>query len=260
MNMKGIDPYHHFGLRQAWLAHFMDEGIACFSQGVLGTVQYTALKTWLKEANLIDLVKQGNTTNTVVSDLGNKLIPMGPFNPFVWSIIWANLAYNSTICRWYCLNTDIGASYEKGDLVIMLGEGFSKSNRENAITALTETLRQSPIGAALKQGIPVDKAYLRAGWDYPHAVALLYALYLYAENTGRRSFTFSELVNSRSNPDATGISPSDIYGIDVKAFREQVQGLAMKFPKHIRVSFVANLDNIILENFSSLEVLDLAEE
>ena len=34
----------------------------------------------------------------------------------------------------------------------------------------------------------------------------------------------------------------------------------MHFPKYIRVSFVANLDNIILEDFSSLDVLDLAEE
>lgn len=62
----------------------------------------------------------------------------------------------------------------------------------------------------------------------PHAVALLYSLYLYAEHTGRRSFTFSELISAKNNPDATGMSPSDIYGIDVKAFREQVQGLAMR--------------------------------
>ena len=63
-----------------------------------------------------------------------------------------------------------------------------------------------------------------------------------------------------SNKDTAGISPSDIYAIDVKNFREAVQGLAMHSPKHIRVSFVANLDNIILENYSSLEILDLAEE
>ena len=132
-------------------------------------------------------------------------------------------------------------------------------------TALTETLRQSPVGSAIKQGIAIELSkntysYLRAGWDYPHAVALLYALYLYAEHTGRKSFTFTELVNAHSNPDATGISPADIYGTDVKAFREAVQGLALSYPKYIRVSFVANLDNIILEDFTSLEVLDLAEE
>ena len=56
------------------------------------------------------------------------------------------------------------------------------------------------------------------------------------------------------------MSPADIYGIDVKVFREAVQGLALRFPDYIRVSFVANLDNIILENFSSLDILDLAED
>jgi phosphoadenosine phosphosulfate reductase len=63
----------------------------------------------------------------------------------------------------------------------------------------------------------MDKGYLRAGWEMPHAVALLYTLYLYAEHTGRRSFTFSEMVSAKNNPEAAGMSPSDIYGIDVKA-------------------------------------------
>ena len=163
------------------------------------------------------------------------------------------------------MNTEIGATYEKGDLVVMIGEEYSKSTRDNAVTSLLETLRQSPIGSALQQGIPMELSkttysYYRAGWEYPHAVALLYTLYLYAEHTGRKSFTFSELVNAHSNPDAKGISPADIYGIDVKKFREDVQGLAISFPKHIRVSFVANLDNIILEDYSSDDIIDLAEE
>ena len=72
--------------------------------------------------------------------------------------------------------------------------------------------------------------------------------------------TFTELVNAHNNPNAPGVSPADIYGIDVKAFRENVQGLALQFPNHIRVSFVANLDNIILENYSSLDILELADE
>ena len=90
--MKGLDPYHHFGFRLAWLSHFMEDGISCFSKGVFGTVQYSALKTWLKDANIIDTKKEGNTNKTVITALGTKLSSMGPYNPFVWSIIWANLA------------------------------------------------------------------------------------------------------------------------------------------------------------------------
>lgn len=265
VNMKGLDPYHHFGLRQTWVDHFMEDGINCFSMGKIGTVQYGALRTWLKDANIIEMTKSGNASAIQITPLGNRLKAIGPYNPLTWAIIWANLSHNSTICKWYCLNAEIGTTYEKGDLSMMLGDDFSKANRDNAITALTDTLRQSPIGSALQQGIPIELtkstySYLRAGWETPHAVALLYALYLYAEHTGRRAFTFSELVGARNNPDATGMSPSDIYGIDVKAFREQVQGLAISFPKYIRVSFISNLDNIILEDFRSLDVLDLAEE
>lgn len=262
MNMKGMNPYQHFGLRQAWLEHYMTEGTDCFTQGVLGTRQYDGLKVWLKESNLLVAKKDKTLSTTALFD---KLKSFGPYNPFTWAIIWTNLAYNSVITRWYCLNAESGATYEKADLVVMLGDSYSKSNRENAITALAETLRQSPIGAALKQGIPIELkkntySYLREGWDYPDGVALLYALYLYAEHTGRKTFTFTELANAHANPEAKGISPHDIYGIDVKKFREMVQGLAMTYPQYIRVSFIANLDNIILEDYASIDILDLAED
>lgn len=262
MNMTGLNPYQHFGLRQAWLDHFMSEGGDCFGLGVLGNRQYDSLKVWLKESEILKSEKDKTLT---ITPLGEKLISFGPYRPITWAVIWANLAYNSKICRWYCLNAEIGATYEKGDLVVMLGESGSKSNRENAVMALSEVLRQSPVGTVLKQGIPIELSknsysYFRAGWDYPHAVALLYALYLYAEHTGRRSFTFTELANAHSNPEAAGISPSDIFGIEIKSFRELIQGLALNFPKYIRVSFVANLDNIILENYSSLEILELEED
>ena len=262
MNMKGMNPYQHFGLRQAWLEHYMNDGVKCFSMGVLGNRQYEGLKAWLKESGLLAIDKR---KSLVPTELFEKMTPFGSYNPFTWAIVWANLCYNSVISRWYCLNAEVGATYEKGDLVVMIGESYSKSTRENAITALTETFRMSPIGASLKQGIPIELtrntySYLRDGWDYPDAVALLYALYLYAEHVGKKSFTFTELANAHNNPDARGISPHDIYGIDLKAFREQVQGLAISFPKHIRVSFVGNLDNIILENYSSTDIIDLAQE
>ena len=85
----------------------------------------------------------------------------------------------------------------------------------------------------------------------------MYSLYLYAEHVGRKSFTFSELANSHKNSDSKGMSPHDIFGIE---FRDQIQGLAMSYPKYIRVSFIANLDNIILEDYSSNDILDLAQE
>ena len=260
VTMSSIDTTHAFGFRQAWLSHFLDTGADCFNQDVLGSRQYMSLKVWLKDAGLINVKRSGKINEIELSPLFEKIKPLGPYTPVVWAILWANTAYSSTIVHWFCLNVKAGSSFDKNDLVTLLGEEYSKRTRENAITALLETFRFSPIGSALQQGIPMDKAYLRAGWEMPHAVALLYAIYLYAEHMGRRAFTFSEMISAGNRAEVPGMSPADIFGIDVKAFREQVQGLAIAYPQYIRVSFVSNLDNIILESFSSLDVLDLANE
>lgn len=263
-HMKNINPYYGFGFRQPWLDQFAQYRQECFKLDIpdksnLGNVQYSALKAFLKDSGLLEVKKKGATTELSVTPLGEKIIQFTAYNPLSWAVIWTNLAYKSAICHWFCLNVKQGASFERDDLVFMLGEQFAKRTRENAVSSLFETFRFSPVGEALQQGMQVEKGFVRVGWEYPEGVALLYALYLYAEKTGRRAFTFSSLVNERNNPDARGMSPSDIFALDVRTFREQVQGLAISFPKYIRVSFISNLDNIILEDFPSLAVLDLAD-
>lgn len=261
-SVKNPDKYRNFGFRQAFYEHFVDNGMNCFQMSVLGKDQYTALKNWLADANVLVKTERGGKEVIAMelTPLGEKLLPMGAYNPLVWAVLWANLAYGSIVAQAFCKGIGVGSYYTKDDIISLLDTDLKEKPKEQAANSLLATFRDSPIGAALTQGIQIDKHYYRAGWEMPFTVPLLYSLYLYAEHTGRRSFTFSELVSAKTNPEATGISPSDIYGIDVKAFREQVQGLAISFPKYIRVSFISNLDNIILENFSSLDILDLAEE
>ena len=264
--MKNPDKYRNFGFRRAFYEHFVDEGVGCFDMGVLGKDQYTALKQWLADAGMLKVeVKEtsGKTNERILKEitpLAEKLIPMGSFNPFPWAIMWANLAYNSIVSNFFCLNTSAGDIYDKAFLVDAMSSDIDAKYRGQAVNSLLSTFRDSPIGSYLKQGIQIDNSYLREGWDYPHAIALLYSLYLYAERTGRRTFSFTELMNAHNNPESKGMSPHDIYGIEPKAFREQVQGLAISYPQYIRVSFVANLDNIILENYSSVDILDLVQE
>jgi len=126
-------------------------------------------------------------------------------------------------------------------------------------------LTKSPIGSFLQQALELSTSnrtttYLRDGWKMPDAVALLYSLYLYAEHTGRHAFTLTELIKAHDTPDAPGVSPGDIFGLDNKKLRECIQGLALTFPDYIRVSFINDLDNIVLESkHTSLNILDLAE-
>lgn len=265
-DMKNPDRYRNFGFRLAFYSHFVENGTECFNQSILGKEQYVSLRRWLGEAGMLKMeIKEtsGKVNERVLAEttsLADKLMGFGPYNPFPWAIMWANLAYNSTIVQHFCLNVAPGEMYDKDYLVDSLGTDIDAKYRGQAVNSLLSTFRDSPIGSSLKQGIQIEKSYLREGWDYPDAVALLYALYLYAEHAGRKSFTFTELLNSHSNKNSQGVSPHDIYGIDAKAFRDQVQGLAMNYPKYIRVSFVANLDNITLENFTSNDILDLAVE
>ncbi|MBR6862436.1 MAG: phosphoadenosine phosphosulfate reductase family protein [Acidaminococcaceae bacterium] len=257
MELKGMDRYKHFGLRRPWLENFFQFGVDYFTMGRIGTKQYEGLGAWLYEANLITVKKAG-----VVTPLFEKLKPIGGGNPLTWAIIWTNLAYNSIIVKWYMLNAPAGEVYEKNDLIFLLGDDYSKSTRDNAVTALLETFRHSPIGTVLKQGIPIPSGnsfkFSKQGWNTPDAVAILYALYMWAEATGRYTFTLSQMAAARGNADAKGVDPVSIFGINPDRFKDILQDIALQFDKYIRTTFVADLDNVqLFPEYKSIDILDL---
>lgn len=100
MDLKGMNCYQNFGFQQNFLEHFMEHGEKCFTRMELGNQQYASLKKWLQHSQLIEISNKDRSIH--VTDLGDKLIQLGPYNPLTWAIIWCNLAYNSIICkRWY---------------------------------------------------------------------------------------------------------------------------------------------------------------
>lgn len=263
MDLKGMNRYQHFGFRKPWLEHFFEYGSDCFTMGQLGNRQYDSLKVWLREARLLSTANKGEKTG-LPTPLYDKLKPLGAFNPLTWAIIWANLAYSSVIVKWYMLYAPAGEVYEKNDLVFMLGDDYSQATRDNAITALLETLRHSPIGSVLKQGIPIGSGnsykYAKQGWETPEAAAILYSLYLWAEATGRYTFTLTQLAEARGNPNMLGVDPVSIYGINPDTFKSILQALALNYDKYIRVTFVVDLDTVkLFPEISSLDVLDLVK-
>lgn len=264
MDLKGMNRYQHFGLRRPWLEHFFENKENCFTMGQLGTRQYDSLKVWLREAGLLS--SSGKSVKAgVPTELFEKIEKLGAGDPLVWAIIWTNLAYNSIISKWYMLNVPSGDIYEKNELVFQLGDDYSKSTRDNAVTALLETFRHSPIGSVLKQGIPIASGssfkFSKQGWNTPDAVAILYALYMWAEATGRYDFTLSQMEASRGNPDAVGVDPVSIFGINPDKFKDILQDIALAYPDYIRTTFVADLDNVkLFSNFKSIDILDLIQK
>lgn len=263
MDLKGMNRYQHFGLRRPWLEHYFASKEACFTMEQLGTRQYDSLKVWLREAGLLSAAGKG-TKSGVPTLLFEKLHPLGAGNPLVWAVIWTNLAYNSIIAKWYMLNVPAGEIYDKNDLVFLLGDDYSKSTRDNAVTALLETFRHSPIGSVLKQGIAIANGnsfrFSKLGWNTPDAVAILYALYMWAEATGRYTFTLSQMEVARGNSEVKGVDPVSIFGINPDHFKDILQDISLQFNQYIRTSFQADLDNVkLFPEISSLDIIELAK-
>lgn len=261
MDLKGMNRYQHFGLRRPWLEHYFANRESCFTMGSLGNRQYDSLKVWLRESGLLTASGKGDKSG-VPTELFEKIQSLGAGNPLTWAIIWTNLAYNSIIVKWYMLNAPAGEVYEKNDLIFLLGDDYSKSTRDNAVTALLETFRHSPIGTVLKQGIPIPSGnsykFSKQGWNTPDAVAILYALYMWAEATGRYTFTLSQMASARGNVDAKGVDPVSIFGINPDRFKDILQDIALQFDKYIRTTFVADLDNVqLFPEYKSIDILDL---
>ena len=266
MKLKGSDSkYRHFGFHRTWLECFFDYGINYFDMGQLGSIQYYALKFWLQDSGLLTLPNKGEKIG-VPTPLCNKLRSLGAGNPLVWAILWTNLAYTSSIVNWYMLCTKSGEMQTKDELVFMLGDNYSESTRDNAVAALFQTFRESPVGAVLKQGIPIPISgnsykFLKEGWSNPEAIAVLYALYKYAEETGKYTTTLTALENARGNAEAKGVDPVSIFGLNPANFKEILQDIAIAYPNHLRVVFQQDLDNIVLvPEKKAIEILELVAE
>jgi phosphoadenosine phosphosulfate reductase len=261
MNLKGMNRYQTFGFRQPWLEHFFEYGSECFSKNQLGNRQYDALKVWLREGGLLSPANKGEKSG-MPTELFERLKPLGPYSTSVWAVIWANLAYTSIITRWYMLSVSPGEVYEKNDLVFMLGDDYARSTRDNAVTALLETFRHSPIGSVLKQGIPVQVGgnwrFAKDGWETPEATAILYSLYLYAEKTGRYTFSLKQMEEAKASPEALGVDPASVFGLKFGDIRGILQEIALQDKEYIRVSFVKDLDTVHLtQNVKSIDVISL---
>ena len=100
---------------------------------------------------------------------------------------------------------------------------------------------------------------MKKGWESPDAIAILYALYKWAEKTENYTFSLRQMIEARSNEKALGVDPGAIFGIAPEDLKEILQSLALQFEDFIRVSFQVNLDNVILfREKTTLDVIDLA--
>lgn len=261
---KGMDRYKGFGLRQEFVEHFMQNPSGCWGEKVLGNLQYESLRTWLRDAQVIDPTSKSNQP----TELAEILCTLSCHNPLSWAIMWTNLAQNSPLVRWYLFEIPAGEALDRNELMGFIDDQDCPAERtkSNAIITITDTMNSSPIGGGLEMGIPLavgkTKKYLKQGWTTPDPWGLLYAFYVYAEKIGNHyDFTVRELISigRDKKTDLPAVDPITIFALNPDTVKDTFQELANQYPKFIKVSFVAGLDNIQLDSkITSLDILKAA--
>ena len=147
-------------------------------------------------------------------------------------------------------------------LKLLLGEQYTASVKESAISSLKETFKSSPIGRVLGVGDYVIKGSIvtsisKSTWQNPEPLAILYSLYKFAEVLDRYySFTLTDLVYD--SPERTGISPVKLFNIHREHLQQVLLQLSHDYSDFIKVSFNKDLENINLNSEkSSLDIVDL---
>lgn len=141
-----LSRFSTFGLREEWIALFLERPLDWASSGLLGPKQIDALRSWLKVAWLID--EYGNET-----ELTRSFRSKGRRDLETWQLVWVSIANRFTTANWYCKLPC--RQYSTSELRATLQADYPLSSPRtvsNAVNELVSTLQQTPIGAQLGQG------------------------------------------------------------------------------------------------------------
>lgn len=241
--------YQHFGLRKAWMAEFLASPSSWWHSNSLGNRQFEAMKGWLTDGGVI-------ASNRLTS-LGEKLVKRGADDPVTWLALWTNLCTHSSLISWYIRELPWGGVYTKAELVDALPSRFATSTRQNGVTALVSTLRDTPLGTELGLGQiasngPTMRDLTKRGLADPPQLSVLYSLMSLAKRNERWGFSVEEVVESREG------GPVLEMGVQPDALRSTLRGLASRYPEFVRLELARDLDNLFLEpTLSPEDVLDL---
>ena len=187
----GIDRYSTFGLHEEWLEEYFSDPTTYWENTLLGKKQISSLKSWLKEAEIVD-------NDLKLTKLGETLIDVYHNTPdLVWEIILINLAYNSFIVNWVLTNINIGDEYDNSaideSIKLQFGDAYGAKTIQNARAAFMQLMKYSPIGETLMVGIENEnKKRTRARYEDLSPEAIAYSIYRFAEEKDIRNLRVSD--------------------------------------------------------------------
>lgn len=243
-----VKGYKTFGLRDEWLSEFLSDTDSFWKENSLGNAQIDSLKGWLKDAEILD-------SKNKLTPFGQLLVEIYIDEPnFTWESILINLAYNSFIVNWFANKMTFNKPFDKKALEILISEeriDSSPSTIKNAISALMELIRLSPIGDRLNYGVSFGKEYQREQYDSFSEMGIAYALYKFAEKIGTKSFRVADVYDIDNQ-----YSPATILGISRVDFEKALRTLNSANNRVLIAELNMGLDHITLrDDLNSLSVV-----
>lgn len=256
---SGINRYNDgMGLREMWLKKYFATFETFFdndSHGLNPRYQIPPFTNWIREAGIL------NTSDKSISEIGKLMADVYAENTqAVWEIIFINLTENSEIAKWFFSNVTYDRNFTKQELEIMIQESFpdlKDRTLKNPLNSLLNTFKESPLSSLVPVAVPIIVNRKPGITRKPHnnlsLVATAYSMYRYAEKTGRRSLTVSELYN----PEQTdGIVRQ--FGIEREPLEQTLRSLEQDMNHVLRVELKMGLDNIILrDDLTSEDIIKL---
>ena len=249
MNVKGVDNHRTFGLRAEWVRILFENPQTFWDNDRMGSKMFESFGNWGREVGLLD-DKKAFAANL------DKLQSLGADSLKLWGMFWTNAAYNSVLINFFVRKVEFNLPFGNETLMELLGEDIQTRTKKNALTALKNLFRTSPIGEELAQGLCRLKgnavvSITRTAWQYPEPLVILYSLYQFAEYAENLySFTLTELLNDSDDREA--LSPKILFGLNEEILRPLLQGLANDYPDFIRVNFNKGIqENIFLNKDKS---------
>jgi phosphoadenosine phosphosulfate reductase len=246
LRLEKLTDYRGFGFKKEWLKIFFEDTKKFDASGQLGEVMVVVFKIWGKHSGLLD-------KKNLPFDIVEKFISLGADSCKVWGYIFVNLAYNSNLVNLFVKNCGFDEPHDNNFLLEMFGTTHSDTTKKNALKALKNTLRASPIGEELGQGICEVKgntvvSITRTAWQNPEPLVILYSLYQFAEHSENLySFTLTDLLDD--SDEREGLSPKILFGLGEEILRPLLQSLANDYTDFIRVDFNKGImENIFLNS------------
>lgn len=247
LSIKG---YKTFGLRDEWVDEYVSDPESFWTSTLLGSAMFDSFKAWTKDAGILNAKNQ-------LTPFGELLQKIYSDNPTLfWEIVWINLTYSSFIVNRFVSRINLGTSFDKktlADEISAVESVSSLTTLNNAIGALIDMFKNSPVGEDLMQGEEAGKKRVRRAYDDLSLEALAYSLYLFGEKNGITEFRLADLYSSDEKKSAAlefGIAKADMI--------KKLRALSSDTNRVLIAELNMGLDHITLrKDLTPISVLEL---